>query len=787
MMNMDASNASDNILGDLKFKQDILLANTQQGISSIIDAYRTAVQSQVKISLEELDKLDKRERELEEEKETANKKRLKDIEKEIEKVNELREAEMQRVKDAEDALEKQIALRKAAVAEEERISKIQKTREDMKKEGKSAKSIMGTGKNIMSGGVKSSQIDLRGYTETIASYQKQIDALKEAVAKEKDESKKEQLKKDIENNEKEKQKAEREKATLEAINALNEAFAAKVDESVKILEANELKANTRLMGSMKQFSNANENIGKQLLGSLGILSNNTAILDVIRKNLAASPFVKSTDVIKDISNGISQGIVTNVEMRGFLNSIKDGIVSTFEAFSEDINKLIRIQQEDSTQARMGMEASLMKLYNRMFETSEYLKSGFDSVTKAIYDASSIVSASQAEEMEFVMQKWLGSLYSVGMSQQTVTNIANAINQLASGDVSQLGTGTQNLIAMALNKVGGLSYDKVLTQGINPTDLNTLMFAVVSYLQEIAESSQNNNVVQKELGNVFGVTISDIKAATNLTAQDISELKSYAQSYADAEKELNNQMSTMWTRMSKSVLLSNVYENFMFTSGMTVAENPVTYFMQKVLGALPNMETPMPQAMGSGLSSGLPLKDILQTALTGFGLIGGVINSVQSLAAGGGLNLDMWNINKDVTRGSMGLQLSSGFTQTTSGSRYAASGSDEDLKASAMGMGKEQSEQAGETVGTGDVDTEYTSSNIYKLLTGMDENTIAPIDVVISSVKLDNAQVQGLIEEVAARVLEKFTGVETTSSVKVEITNLEDLGSSGMYPGVGIGF
>ena len=147
MMNMDASNASDNILGDLKFKQDILLANTQQGISSIIDAYRTAVQSQVKISLEELDKLDKRERELEEEKETANKKRLKDIEKEIEKVNELREAEMQRVKDAEDALEKQIALRKAAVAEEERISKIQKTREDMKKEGKSAKSIMGTGKH----------------------------------------------------------------------------------------------------------------------------------------------------------------------------------------------------------------------------------------------------------------------------------------------------------------------------------------------------------------------------------------------------------------------------------------------------------------------------------------------------------------------------------------------------------------------------------------------------------------------------------------------------------------
>jgi len=50
---------------------------------------------------------------------------------------------------------------------------------------------------------------------------------------------------------------------------------------------------------------------------------------------------------------------------------------------------------------MGMEASLMKLYNAMFETSEYLQNGFDNVTDAIYEASSIMTAQQAEEMEFI--------------------------------------------------------------------------------------------------------------------------------------------------------------------------------------------------------------------------------------------------------------------------------------------------------------------------------------------------------------------------------------------------
>jgi len=53
--------------------------------------------------------------------------------------------------------------------------------------------------------------------------------------------------------------------------SLQDTFAQKVDEAVKVLEDTELKANTRLMGSAKQFSST--------FG--GIFSNSNAILDKI--------------------------------------------------------------------------------------------------------------------------------------------------------------------------------------------------------------------------------------------------------------------------------------------------------------------------------------------------------------------------------------------------------------------------------------------------------------------------------------------------------------------------
>lgn len=235
-----------------------------------------------------------------------------------------------------------------------------------------------------------------------------------------------------------------------------------------------------------------------------------------------------------------------------------------------------------------------------------------------------------------------------MSSQAVSSIAQAIGQVASGDIQGISSGMQNLIAMALTKTS-MSYDQLLTGGISATQLNELMNAIVLYLQEIANNS-DNNVVTKTLSGVFGVTLSDIKAATNLTQQDINTLLSYTQSYSGAVGELQTQLNTYAGRMSESVFLSNIFDNFLYSSGMTIASNPITYFMQKLLTYMPNMEIPMPQAMGFGMSSGLPIKDLMQTALTGFGIIGGIVSAISSLANQGGMRLEGWGANQSVTRG-----------------------------------------------------------------------------------------------------------------------------------------
>lgn len=169
--------------------------------------------------------------------------------------------------------------------------------------------------------------------------------------------------------------------TAAAINMLGEVYMQKVDQAVNKLNETELKNNTRLIGSTKTF--VDTGLGTSVKKLLIPFAKTNDIMQTIKSNLALSPFVKTEKVINAITEGINKGIVNNVEMRGYLNSVKEGIVETFDAFSDDINKLLRVQQADSTAARMGMETVLMEFYNGMFETSEWLNDGFDSVTSAI--------------------------------------------------------------------------------------------------------------------------------------------------------------------------------------------------------------------------------------------------------------------------------------------------------------------------------------------------------------------------------------------------------------------
>ena len=98
------------------------------------------------------------------------------------------------------------------------------------------------------------------------------------------------------------------------------------------------------------------------------------------------------------------------------------------------------------------------------------------------------------EFEYVVQKWLGSLGSVGVSNDALTKIATAINYLGTGNVEGLAgdAAMQNLLTKAAS-LQGLSYSSMLTEGLTAEKTNRLMRGIVDYVREI--SATDNNVVR----------------------------------------------------------------------------------------------------------------------------------------------------------------------------------------------------------------------------------------------------------------------------------------------------
>lgn len=101
---------------------------------------------------------------------------------------------------------------------------------------------------------------------------------------------------------------------------------------------------------------------------------------------------------------MGKGITHNVEQRAFLETIKEKIATTFDAADGTLLKLVRIQQADTTAARLGMESALTAFLNEMYETTEYMQQMADTVRQNIYEASALMGAKEATAFEFQVQK-----------------------------------------------------------------------------------------------------------------------------------------------------------------------------------------------------------------------------------------------------------------------------------------------------------------------------------------------------------------------------------------------
>jgi len=488
------------------------------------------------------------------------------------------------------------------------------------------------------------------------------------------------------------------------------------------------KALDSLKGDYKKAFGEASTILNDYMGSIdarmqGSDKNFKDMSDMISSNLSVSPFVKTTKVLEKLKEATEKGISYNVEQRAFLAGLTDRIATTFDAFDSNLLRIIRLQQADSTASRLGMEASLTKLFNNMFQDTSYLSDVADSISGAIVDAQSQLDYKASAEFEYVIQKWLGALSSLGMSSDSLTQIATGLNYIATGDVTSLASNSslQTMFAMAASNAN-LEYSELLLNGLDATTTNKLLESMVVYLKDIADNS-DNQVVKAAYGDIFNMSHSDMRALSNLTTAEISSLAGNNMSYDQMQKEVNNQFNQLASRTSLATMMTNVYDNVMYSMASDMVNNPVTFAMTKMLDWMKETETdiaiPFINAMGFGLDLNATVGDLMQMGLGITQAFSLTTNILQGLSSGGGLNLNAWGATETTQRGA-GLNLGTlGTLGGTSGSigTFAVSSNSSDAKTSSISSATDDSEETKKITNKNSKPPEKTIEDLYKAIVG----------------------------------------------------------------------
>lgn len=450
--------------------------------------------------------------------------------------------------------------------------------------------------------------------------------------------------------------------------------------------------------SIEDYSSYQSKVNARLQGS-GQTWNNGGVGETLMEAVGSNPYVKLADLLENASKAVEAGIAYNVEQRAFLETVKDDIATTFDAFNSNLLRIVRLQQSDSTAARLGLEADLTQLFNSYFSDTSYLSDAFDTVSANLTEAIAQMGTEEGVAFEYQVQKWLGSLYSVGFSDSVIGNIATALGQLGSGDVSGLASNSQmqNLIVMAASRVG-LSYADMLTEGLDAETTNTLLASMVEYLQEIATS--DNKVVKSQYSQIFGLTSADLVAAKNLgiTALDIAN---ESLNYAGAVNELYNQMNQLPSRLSMGEMTGNMIDNVKYAIGAGIADNPVTYALWEMTdmieGLSGGLQLPKISVMGNSFDIGTSITNLMRLGVVGAGAlenIGTIVSGLGNIASPSSMlsKLGITTQTNQITRGG-GLNRNQRVTQQVSQSNMIGNSAGEDYEASVTAQAEAEGDAA----------------------------------------------------------------------------------------------
>lgn len=505
------------------------------------------------------------------------------------------------------------------------------------------------------------------------------------------------------------------------INGIKQMF----DSTIQTYGQYQQKINTRLQGS-----------GKSWNGLFGI----GGIEDKIKSSVGSNPYVKLQSVMDNVVKATEAGIANNIEQRAFLQTISESIATTFEAFDANLLRVIRLQQEDSTAARLGLEADLTNFFNNHFGDTAYLNNSFDIVSQNLIETTSQLNAKEAVEVEYMIQKWLGSLYSVGFSDTAIGKISQALGYLGSGNVSGLASDAemQNLIVMAASRAN-MSYSDLLIDGLDSSNTNKLLRYMVDYLDEIANS--DNKIVKSEYAKVFGMSVSDLTAIKNLES-DLTSITKSSMSYGDSINELYDQMNQLTSRISIAGMLQNMFDNVNYSIGTGIAGNPATYALWQVTSMIEDLtggiNLPTVGALGNFVDLNTTVTNLMRSGIVGagtLGAIGSIISGVSStfmptsILAKLGISPDGSSLTSDYKRRGTGLNRNKKQIKQISGSNLIGNTSGEDYYKQTLTNANEEVDKKAKQ--KEQENTDITLNNIHEYLLSVFDPKITEIEKLVA--------------------------------------------------------
>lgn len=437
------------------------------------------------------------------------------------------------------------------------------------------------------------------------------------------------------------------------------------------------------------------------------------MLKTLTNNLGMSMLIPQQKYIEQFKKITDSGIMHNMETRAFLATVQEKVINTFDVFDANLLKLIRIQQNDSTAARMGLESSLNSLFNAYFSDSSYLNDVHDSISGGILEASSMLSNEMSLEFEYMVHKWLGSLYSMGVSSDTLEAIAQGLNYLGTGNVQALNSNEslQTLLAMSANR-GGESYADILVNGLDADTTNNLLRGMIEYLIEIASNTDNNQVTKSAYSDLFGLHMSDLRAIINLTENDISSLANLTTTYSKAVNETQNQLASIYDRTHTSQMVDVLFENAVLGAALDIGNSPVGYGLWKTLnlveGLTGGIALPFVNVFGSGFDLNTTVTQLAKSGMAGLAMLGNLVSALGSGGLNSGMDINEWNNVEMTARGSADKFLATGTASGFSSSTrldYAGSGSTSDIKKTEMSDAADSADEDSEIVNKNQQDAE----------------------------------------------------------------------------------